>query len=71
MCRLEGRGHGGHAVDGRTPGQVDYFISHNAADRAWAEWIAWELEAAGYSTLIEASDLAPGASFVQEVEEAI
>jgi hypothetical protein len=23
----------------------DFFISYNQADRAWAEWIAWELEA--------------------------
>jgi TIR domain len=29
------------------PGQVDYFISYAAADRAWAEWIAWQLEPAG------------------------
>jgi hypothetical protein len=22
----------------------DFFISYNKADRAWAEWIAWQLE---------------------------
>lgn len=28
---------------GAPPAQVDYFISYTAADRAWAEWIAWQL----------------------------
>lgn len=27
-------------------------ISYNRADKAWAEWIAWQLEDAGYTTLI-------------------
>jgi DNA-binding NarL/FixJ family response regulator len=26
----------------------DFFISHTKSDRAWAEWIAWELDQAGY-----------------------
>jgi TIR domain len=26
----------------------DFFISYRSADQPWAEWIAWELEAAGY-----------------------
>jgi hypothetical protein len=25
----------------------DFFVSYNGKDRAWAEWIAWELEEAG------------------------
>jgi hypothetical protein len=28
----------------------DFFVSFNSADRPWAEWIANELEAAGYTT---------------------
>ena len=55
----------------RTPGQVDYFISHNQADRAWAEWIAWELQSAGYTTLLQAWDFVPGASSAQELDEAV
>jgi hypothetical protein len=31
----------------------NFFISYNKADRNWAEWIAWELEEAGYSTIIQ------------------
>ena len=30
----------------------DFLISYNKADRAWAEWIAWQLEDAGYSTVL-------------------
>jgi hypothetical protein len=26
----------------------DFLISYTSADRAWAEWIAWQLEVAGY-----------------------
>ncbi len=26
---------------------LDFFISYTSADEAWAEWIAWVLEAAG------------------------
>jgi tetratricopeptide (TPR) repeat protein len=35
---------------------ADFFVSYNKADRAWAEWIAWELEEAGFSTLVQAWD---------------
>ena len=34
--------------------RVDFFISYISVDRAWAEWIAWALEEAGYSTIIQA-----------------
>ena len=34
----------------------DFFVSHNKADRAWAEWIAWQLEAAWYTTVVQAWD---------------
>jgi TIR domain len=27
---------------------ADFFVSYTSADRAWAEWIAWQLEAEGY-----------------------
>jgi len=28
----------------------DFFISYTSADRHWAEWIAWQLEANDYSS---------------------
>ncbi len=48
----------------------DFFISYNKADRAWAEWIAWHLEEAGYTTVLQARDFRPGSNFVLEMDEA-
>ena len=42
----------------------EFFISYNKADREWAEWIAWTLEARGYTTIIQAWDFRPGENFV-------
>lgn len=42
----------------------NFFISYTAADRHWAEWIAWELEEAGYTTILQAWDFTPGSHFV-------
>jgi hypothetical protein len=48
-----------------------FFISYNKADRIWAEWIAWHLEEAGYTTIIQAWDFRPGMNFVFEMHEAV
>ena len=42
----------------------DFFISYTQADRRWAEWIAWVLEEAGYSVLIQAWDFVPGSNWI-------
>lgn len=47
-----------------------FFISYNKADQVWAEWIAWVLEEAGYSTIIQAWDFRPGRNFVIEMNKA-
>ena len=47
-----------------------FFISYNKADQVWAEWIAWVLEEAGYSTIIQAWDFCPGRNFVIEMNKA-
>src|SRR5438477_11109129 len=44
----------------------DFFLSYNRADQAWAEWIARQLKAAGYSTVLQAWDFLPGSNFVLE-----
>lgn len=31
----------------------DFFVSFNRADRAWATWVAWALEEAGYSVFFQ------------------
>jgi hypothetical protein len=46
----------------------DFFISYNKADRAWAEWIAWQLEAEGYSTILQAWDFRPGSNFILQMD---
>jgi tetratricopeptide (TPR) repeat protein len=48
----------------------DFFISYNKADRAWAEWIAWHLEEAGFSVVIQAWDFRPGSNFILEMQHA-
>jgi hypothetical protein len=46
----------------------DFFISYNHADQGWAEWIAGCLEAAGYTTLVQAWDIRPGSNFIVEMD---
>ena len=48
----------------------DFFISYTTADRQWAEWIAWTLEEAGYTTVLQAWDFRPGDNFVLEMQKA-
>jgi len=50
---------------------IDFFISYNSSDRRWAEWVAWEVEHAGYSTVVQAWDFRPGANFVAEMDRAL
>ena len=56
--------------DGGVSDVVDFFVSYTSADRPWAEWIAWELERVGHSTIIQAWDMQPGSNFVHEMHEA-
>jgi len=49
---------------------TDFFISYTGVDRFWAEWIAWQLEAAGYTTVIQAWDFRPGANFALAMQHA-
>jgi tetratricopeptide (TPR) repeat protein len=51
-------------------GKKDFFISYTSADRQWAEWIAWHLEKAGYSTVIQAWDFRAGGNFILEMDRA-
>ena len=49
----------------------DFFISYTKADRDWAEWVAWELQEAGYTCIIQAWHFAPSQSFVQRMRQAL
>jgi TIR domain len=50
---------------------ADFFVGYTSADRAWAEWIAWQLEAEGYQILVQAWDFRPGEDFVHQMQQAI
>jgi tetratricopeptide (TPR) repeat protein len=51
-------------------GMKDFFVSFNRADRAWADWIAWTLEEAGYQVVYQPWDFRPGGNFVLEMQKA-
>ena len=49
---------------------TDFFVSYNKDDADWAEWIAWQLEEEGYTTVIQAWDFAPGSDWVNSMDQA-
>ncbi|NEP63015.1 MAG: toll/interleukin-1 receptor domain-containing protein, partial [Symploca sp. SIO2G7] len=49
---------------------TSFFVSYNRADKAWAEWIAWILEEAGHTAVIQAWDFRPGGNFVLDMQRA-
>ncbi len=49
----------------------DFFISYTHADQRWAEWIAWQLEEADYTTILQAWDFYAGGNFVLDMDNAI
>ncbi len=51
--------------------RADFFVSHAGADRAWAEWVAWQLTQAGYRVVLDVWDWAAGANFVTEMSDAL
>jgi WD40 repeat protein len=53
------------------PQQKDFFISYDRADKNWAEWIAWQLESAGYSVVLQTWDFRPGSNFVLSMDKTI
>ena len=49
---------------------ADFFVSYTSADRAWAAWIAWQLEAEGYQVVVQAWDFGPGRDWAHEMQQA-
>jgi len=49
---------------------ADFFVSYTGADRAWAEWIAWQLEAEGYQVIVQAWDFTAGRDWIHEMQQA-
>jgi tetratricopeptide (TPR) repeat protein len=54
-----------------TDGGWDFFVSYTQTDRAWAEWIAWQLEEDGHRVLIQAWDMVPGANWVHVMHDGV
>src|SRR3954462_2729698 len=62
----------GGAIPWRVGGeQTDFFISHAGRDAGWAEWLAWQLQQAGYSVELDVWDWAPGEDFVARMAAAL
>lgn len=57
-----------HDVSGK---RLDFFVSHAGADRAWAEWVAWQLSTAGYRVELDAWHWAPGQNLVTAMSDAL
>ena len=55
----------------RAGARPDFFVSYTEIDRQWAEWIGWQLEAAGYQVLLQAWDFGPGSNFVLGMDKAL
>jgi diguanylate cyclase (GGDEF)-like protein len=49
----------------------DFFISYSNLDEDWAEWISWEIEAAGYTVMMQKWDFTPGKNFAIEMNNAV
>jgi hypothetical protein len=50
---------------------TDFFISHAGRDTGWAEWLAWQLQQAGYSVELDVWDWAPGEDFLARMGAAL
>lgn len=57
--------------DIRVPEKKNFFISYTSADESWANWIAGQLNDAGYSTVHQAWDFRPGQNFVSAMKNAL
>ena len=51
--------------------RTDFFISHAGRDAAWAEWMAWQSQQAGYTVELDVWDWTPGEDFVTRMQQAL
>ena len=51
--------------------ELIFSVSHAGADRAWAEWVAWQLTAAGYTVELDVWDWAAGRNFETAMSDAL
>src|SRR5262249_33951705 len=50
---------------------VDFFISDDGRDQAWAECVGWRLVEAGYTVELDCWDWAVGANFLTQMHRAL
>jgi hypothetical protein len=50
---------------------TDFFISQAGRDTAWAEWLAWQFQQAGYTVELDVWDWTPGEDFVPRMSAAL
>ena len=50
--------------------ELDFFISYTRVDVDWAQWIATQLEQAGYRIFVQVLDIHPGQDFMHEMQQA-
>ncbi|MFD3844128.1 toll/interleukin-1 receptor domain-containing protein [Streptomyces sp. NPDC058642] len=62
-------GESGTASDGSSGRR--WFISHAGADRAWAEWVGWQLIDAGHQVELDYWDWGTGDNFVLKMNAAL
>ncbi|PWU51371.1 hypothetical protein DLE60_32285, partial [Micromonospora globispora] len=55
----------------RSDRPIDFFISYSPADERWATWLAWEFEAAGYRTMLQAWDFVAGTNFIDFMDRGV
>ena len=53
------------------PGVLDFFVSYTEADQAWAEWVAWVLQADRRTVLIQAWDMVPGRNWASAIQNGL
>jgi hypothetical protein len=61
----------GSILVGWIPSRRTFFVSYTAADKAWATWIAYILEADGFAVTIQEWDFRPGSNFAAEMDKAL
>jgi hypothetical protein len=51
--------------------KLEFFLSYTRADREWAEWIGWQIQAAGWSVLVPDWRMVPGSNWAHAMAEGL
>ncbi len=58
-------------VGDQSTARWDFFVSYTQADSESAQWVAWQLEKAGYNVLLQAWDFVPGTNWINRMHEGL